>query len=78
MGRFRPNPEFDADPVKVLREALEQARTHSELQACYEDTLMPLVYGSSAPSYVQAFSVFEDVALDFLSSCEAGEAVRVT
>ena len=72
------NPEFDADPVKVLKETLEQARTHSELQARYEDTLMPLVYGSSAPSYVQAFSVFEDVALDFLSSCEAGEAVRVT
>ena len=72
------NPEFDADPVKVLRETLEQARTHSELQARYEDTLMPLVCGSSAPSYVQAFSLFKDVALDFLSSCEAGEAVRVT
>ncbi|MHB1541820.1 MAG: nucleotidyl transferase AbiEii/AbiGii toxin family protein [Steroidobacteraceae bacterium] len=72
------NPEFDADPVNVLRETLEQARTHSELQARYEDTLVPLVYGSSAPSYAQAFSVFEDVAMDFLSSCESAETLRAT
>ncbi len=72
------NPEFDADPVNILRETLEHARTHSELQARYEDTLLPLVYGSSAPSYAQAFSAFEDVATDFLSSCESAETVQVT
>ena len=67
-----PNPPLAPKITRIYVPA------NTELQARYEDTLMPLVYGSSAPSYVQAFSLFEDVALDFLSSCEAGEAVRVT
>jgi hypothetical protein len=63
------NPEFDANPVQVLQETLAQAKTHRELQARYEDTLLPLVYEASSPSYAQAFSVFEDVANSFLSTC---------
>lgn len=65
------NPEFDAYPIQVLRETLAQAKTHGELQARYEDTLLPLVYEASAPSYSQAFSVFEDVANSFLSACNS-------
>ena len=65
------NPEFDADPVQVLQETLAQAKTHGELQARYEDTLLPLVYEASSPSYAQAFSVFEDVANSFLSTCSS-------
>ena len=67
------NPEFDANPIQVLEETLEQAKTHRELQARYEDTLLPLVYEDSPPSYVQAFSVFEDVAKQLLSSCGSRE-----
>jgi len=68
------NPEFDAKPVQVLRETLAQAKTHHELQARYDDTLLPLVYGPTPPSYIQAFSVFENVANSFLSACEPRRA----
>ncbi|HVW69520.1 MAG TPA: nucleotidyl transferase AbiEii/AbiGii toxin family protein [Steroidobacteraceae bacterium] len=68
------NPEFDADPVQVLRETLVQAKTHRELQARYEDTLLPLVYEASSPSYARAFSIFEDVANSFLAAC--GDAAK--
>lgn len=65
------NPEFDANPVKVLRETLFQAKSHGELQARYEDALLPLVYEDTAPSYAHAFSVFEEVANSFLSACDS-------
>ena len=63
------NPEFDARPVQVLQETLAQAKSHRELRARYEDTLLPLVYEPSAPSYDEAFSIFESVASSFLSTC---------
>jgi predicted nucleotidyltransferase component of viral defense system len=71
------NPEFDAKPIQVLQETLAQAKTHRELQARYEDTLLPLVYEPSSPSYAEAFSIFESVASGFLSACSRAAKLKV-
>jgi hypothetical protein len=71
------NPEFDAKPIQVLQETLAQAKTHRELQARYEDTLLPLVYEPSSPSYAEAFSIFESVASSFLSACSRAAKLKV-
>lgn len=63
------NPEFDADPVGVLRRTLETAKSNGVLQAQYVTHLMPLVYDNAAPTFTQAFAIFETVAQDFIQAC---------
>ncbi|MCW5230479.1 nucleotidyl transferase AbiEii/AbiGii toxin family protein [Verminephrobacter eiseniae] len=70
QAEFRnQNPEFDADPVAVLKRTLIVARSHAELRQRYVDTLLPLVYETQPPTFEQAFAAFETVAQDYLSAC---------
>lgn len=59
------NPEFDADPVTVLKRTLGVAKTNGELRNHYTRHLMPLVYDIDPPSFEQSFAAFEVVAQDF-------------
>lgn len=63
------DPEFDADPVRVLRRTLNAARTNDELRQRYTKHLMPLVYDTIPPSFEKSFARFEAVAEDFLAAC---------
>jgi hypothetical protein len=63
------NPEFDADPVGVLKRTLQAARVSVELRTRYSQVLMPLVYDSSPPTFEQAFADFESVAQTLLAAC---------
>ena len=63
------NPEFDADPVGILKRTLHAAKTNGELQDRYTKRLMPLVYDMSPPTFEKSFATFEAVALDFLAAC---------
>lgn len=63
------NPEFDSDPIGVLKRTLQAARVNGELQKSYMERLMPLVYDSDPPSFEKSFARFEAVALDFLEAC---------
>lgn len=63
------NPEFDADPVGVLKRTLQAARVSAELRTRYSQVLMPLVYDSSPPTFEQAFADFESVAQTLLAAC---------
>lgn len=63
------NPEFDADPVGVLKRTLVAARGSVELRTRYAQTLMPLVYGSVPPTFENAFASFEAVAQELLAAC---------
>jgi len=64
------HPEFDKNPVAVLKRALAAARTNGELKARYEDRLLPLVYDEAAPSFDTVFKKFDAVAADFLNACK--------
>lgn len=63
------NPEFDADPVAVLKRTLGAARVSADLRTRYAQTLTPLVYGSAPPTFEQAFAGFESVAHEMLAAC---------
>lgn len=63
------HPDFDRDPVAVLRRTLDAARTNGELRARYHEQLLPLVYDDVAPSFEECFDRFETVACDFLAAC---------
>lgn len=63
------NPEFDAAPISVLKKTLAKARVSEELQAMYENKLLPLVFDDDRFTYRESFVIFEDVAQDFLNSC---------
>lgn len=63
------NPEFDADPASVLKRTLVAAKTNGKLDEQYTKHLMPLVYDIEPPSFQEAFTVFEQVASDFLATC---------
>jgi Nucleotidyl transferase AbiEii toxin, Type IV TA system len=63
------NPEFDKDPVGVLRHTLEVAKMNGELRTRYTERLIPLVYDKNPPPFEKAFAAFETVALDFLAAC---------
>jgi Nucleotidyl transferase AbiEii toxin, Type IV TA system len=65
----RQNPEFDADPVGVLRRTLDAAKANGELKSRYETNLMPLVYDLEPTSFEDAFAAFEVIARDFLAAC---------
>jgi len=60
------HPEFDADPIGVLRRTLLAARENGKLKKQYVENLLPLVYETSAPDFERSFDVFEAVARDFL------------
>ena len=62
------NPEFDAEPVAVLKRTLGAAKTNGELRDRYTRHLMPLVYDMDPPSFDQSFAAFEVVAQDFLAA----------
>lgn len=62
------HPEFDIDPVGVLKKTLVAARSSGELEALYQQRLLPLVF-EDAPSFAHCFSKFEQVAQDFLGAC---------
>lgn len=64
------NPEFDADPVSILKRALIAAKENGELKERYARILMPLVYDIDPPSFEQLFASFETVAQNFLSACK--------
>lgn len=63
------NPEFDAEPVAVLKRTLGAAKTNGELRDRYTRHLMPLVYDMNPPCFDQSFAAFEVVAEDFLAGC---------
>jgi len=63
------NPEFDADPIRVLRRTLQAAKDNGALHEQYTKHLTPLVYGSAAPPFAESFAAFEAVALDFINAC---------
>jgi hypothetical protein len=63
------SPDFDKDPVGVLKRTLEAARTNGVLKARYEDQLLPLVFDETAPAFEESFERFEAVAKDFLGAC---------
>lgn len=63
------NPEFDTDPVGVLKRTLHAAKDNGELQTQYVRHLMPLVYDQAPPLFEKSFATFEAVALDFLAAC---------
>jgi hypothetical protein len=63
------NPEFDADPIMVLKRTLAAARDSAELRTRYAHTLMPLVYDSSPLTFESAFAEFESVAQELLTAC---------
>ncbi len=65
----RQNPEFDADPIGVLKRTLAAAKTNDVLKQQYSKHLVPLVYGANPPTFEQSFRVFEDVAQSFLAAC---------
>lgn len=63
------NPEFDDNPVVVLRKTLDAARTNGELRQRYESNLLPLVYDLQPASFDASFAIFEGVARDFIDAC---------
>jgi hypothetical protein len=63
------NPEFDVDPLAVLKRTLVAARGSPELRTRYAQNLMPLVYDSAPPTFEQAFEGFEAVAQELLAAC---------
>lgn len=63
------NPEFDSDPVGVLKRTLDVAKSNGELKDRYSRHLMPLVYDMDPPTFEQSFTSFEAVARDFLAAC---------
>lgn len=63
------NPEFDADPIAILKRTLTAAKTNGELQERYVKNLLPLVYDTSPPAFDVAFAAFEAVAADFIAAC---------
>ncbi|WP_368648172.1 nucleotidyl transferase AbiEii/AbiGii toxin family protein [Castellaniella ginsengisoli] len=63
------NPEFDADPVAVLKRTLRAAKTNGELSSQYSKYLIPLVYDADPPTFEASFASFEVVATDFLAAC---------
>ena len=64
------HPEFDADPVKVLKRTLTAAKENGELKERYARNLIPLVYGMNPPTFEKSFASFEAVAQDFLAVCK--------
>ncbi|MFZ6876264.1 nucleotidyl transferase AbiEii/AbiGii toxin family protein [Undibacterium sp. Di27W] len=63
------NPEFDADPVSVLKRTLVKVSKSDELKSMYETKLLPLVFDDDQLTYEKSFSLFEGVAQSFLDSC---------
>lgn len=66
----RQNPEFDADPVGVLKRTLAKAGDSDVLKGMYQTKLLPLVFDNDQPSYKKSFALFEDVAQSFLEVCD--------
>jgi hypothetical protein len=66
------HPDFDSDPLGVLRSALDRARTHQPLRAQYEEKVLPLIYDQQRPPYDVAFAGFESTALRLLDTLQEG------
>lgn len=64
------HPEFDADPVGVLKRTLIAAKENGELKERYAQHLMPLVYDTDPPTFEKSFASFYAVAQDFLAACK--------
>ncbi|WP_038491521.1 nucleotidyl transferase AbiEii/AbiGii toxin family protein [Janthinobacterium agaricidamnosum] len=64
------NPEFDVEPVSVLKRTLIAAKENGELKERYTQNLMPLVYDLDPPAFEKSFASFEAVAQDFLAACK--------
>jgi hypothetical protein len=56
------HPAFAADPIGVLRLALEQARTSERLRKLYDEKVLPLVYDKQLAAYEVAFTSFASAA----------------
>ena len=69
MDFAHQNPDFNADPISVLRRTLRSARANDVLREQYTTHLMPLVHDVNAPSFERSFAMFEAVALDFIDVC---------
>lgn len=63
------HPEFDRDPVGVLRRTLVAARSSPTLATLYQERVLPLVFEADRPSFSDCFTKFEQVASAFLSAC---------
>ncbi|ROR18002.1 nucleotidyltransferase AbiEii toxin of type IV toxin-antitoxin system [Comamonas sp. BIGb0124] len=55
-------PDFAADPLRVMEKALTQVGADDQSRVEYEQNLLPLVYGSFKPHFDEAFASFAQVA----------------
>jgi predicted nucleotidyltransferase component of viral defense system len=62
----RQQPEFAANPVAILAEALNRSAKDEQTQMEFDRNLLPLVYGNHRPDYSNAFASFETVARKLL------------
>lgn len=62
----RQNPEFDENPIIVLRDTLKTLVTEQRLKEEFEKKLKPLLFSSEAVDYAECLKSFESVANSFL------------
>jgi predicted nucleotidyltransferase component of viral defense system len=67
-NEFRLHEAFAEDPKRCMMAALMVAEAEDQTHQEYRDVLMPLIYGPTRPTFVEAFSVFKPVALTFLET----------
>ncbi|CAN7393355.1 hypothetical protein LJR230_002321 [Trinickia sp. LjRoot230] len=65
---FRLHQTFVEDPKRCLMAALTVAESEEKTHQEYQEVLMPLIYGHTRPTFVEAFSVFKPAALAFLGT----------
>jgi predicted nucleotidyltransferase component of viral defense system len=68
VEEFPKHAEFATDPKKCMEQALIVAETETQTRREYEVRLQPLIYGSSRPSFGEAFAIFKATALTLLAS----------
>ena len=65
---FRLHEAFVEDPKRCLMAALAIAESEEKTHREYQDVLMPLIYGPTRPTFVEAFGTFKPAALAFLGA----------
>lgn len=64
------HPNFDADPVAVLKQALTRARTDTGLRSDYTSRLLPMLFAETKPGFDESFAAFDQVASALLGHLE--------
>jgi hypothetical protein len=67
-GEFRHHTAFVEDPKQSMAAALALAETEERTKREYEQVLLPLVYGTTRPTFGEAFAVFKSTALRLLAT----------